>query len=72
MPDWVLTRRREIGARIRAARLDAQLSQVQLGERIGRDHRTIHRWEYGMRVPNLDDLLLLADALGLTVSELVR
>lgn len=72
LPDWVPARRREIGARIRAARLDAQLSQVQLGARIGRDHRTIHRWEYGVRVPNLDDLLLLADVLAVPIADLVR
>lgn len=72
MPDWVLTRRRQIGERIRAARTYAGLTQLELGERIGRDHRTIHRWEYAQRVPNLDDLLLLADAMGVDVADLVR
>ena len=71
-PDWLLPRRREIGARIRQARRHAGLSQLQLGERIGRDHRTIHRWEYAERIPNLEDLLLLADALGLPTEELIR
>ncbi len=70
MPDWVLTRRREIGARIRAARHHAGLTQIQLGDRIGRDNRTIHRWEYAQRVPTLEDLLLLADALGVRPSDL--
>ncbi|WP_229887141.1 helix-turn-helix transcriptional regulator [Streptomyces olivaceoviridis] len=72
MPDWVLTRRREIGARIRTARLHAGLTQVQLGERVGRDHRTIHRWEYAQRIPNLEDLLLLADALDVPPADLIR
>jgi transcriptional regulator with XRE-family HTH domain len=72
MPDWVLPRRREIGARLRAARLDAGLTQMQLGERIGRDHRTIHRWEYAAREPGLTDLLLIADALGVPLADLVR
>lgn len=72
MPDWVPARRREIGARIRTARHNANLTQLQLGERIGRDHRTIHRWEYAQRKPDLDDLLLLADALGVPLAELVR
>jgi transcriptional regulator with XRE-family HTH domain len=71
-PDWLLPRRREIGARIREARRHAGLSQLQLGECIGRDHRTIHRWEYAERIPNLEDLLLLADALGLPAEELIR
>lgn len=71
-PDWLLPRRREIGVRIREARRHAGLSQLQLGELIGRDHRTIHRWEYAERIPNLEDLLLLADALGLPAEELIR
>jgi transcriptional regulator with XRE-family HTH domain len=72
MPDWVPARRREIGERLRAARLHANLTQLQLGERIGRDHRTIHRWEYAQRVPDLEDLLLLADALDVPLADLVR
>ncbi|MEU9643584.1 helix-turn-helix transcriptional regulator [Streptomyces sp. NPDC048188] len=71
MPAWVPARRRQIGERLRAARLHANLTQVQLGERIGRDHRTIHRWEYAQRVPNLEDLLLLADAVGVPLRDLV-
>lgn len=72
MPDWVPARRREIGERLRAARLEAGLTQLQLGERIGRDHRTIHRWEYAHRIPNLEDLLVLADALNVPLADLVR
>ncbi|MEV4227222.1 helix-turn-helix transcriptional regulator [Streptomyces bobili] len=72
MPDWVPARRREIGERIRTARKDAGLSQVELGERIGRDHKTVHRYEYGTRVPNLEDLLLIADALDVPLADLVR
>ncbi|MBL3666375.1 helix-turn-helix transcriptional regulator [Streptomyces sp. M2CJ-2] len=72
MPDWVPARRREIGMRLREARLAANLTQMQLAERIGRDHRTIHRWEYAQRAPNLEDLLLLADAVGVPLADLVR
>lgn len=70
MPDWVLPRRRQIGERIRAARHEAQLSQVELGEKVGRDHKTIHRYETAKSVPNLIDLLLIADALGVRLSRL--
>ena len=69
LPDWLAPRRAEIGARIRTARADANLTQLELGNRVGRDHRTIHRWEYGQRIPTLDDLLLLADALGVMPQE---
>ncbi|MCX4994244.1 helix-turn-helix domain-containing protein [Streptomyces longwoodensis] len=71
LPDWVLTRRRQIGERIRTARRAAGLSQLALAERIGRDHRTVHRWEYATADPSTTDLLLLADALGVPLSELV-
>lgn len=72
MPDWVLPRRREIGARLRAARIDAGLTQLQLGHLIGRDHRTVHRWEYAERIPSLEDLLLLAAVLDVRLPELLR
>ena len=72
MPDWVPARRREIGERLRDARERAGLTQLQLGNRIGRDHRTIHRWEYAYRIPNLEDLLVLADALDVPLADLVR
>ncbi|WP_319262301.1 helix-turn-helix transcriptional regulator [Streptomyces europaeiscabiei] len=72
MPDWVSARRREIGVRLREARHRANLTQMQLGELIGREHRTIHRWEYAERIPNLNDLLLLADALNVPLADLVR
>lgn len=71
MPDWVLPRRQQIGKRLRDAREEAGLTQLQLGHLVGRDHRTIHRWEYAYRVPSLEDLLLLAHALGITLAELV-
>lgn len=72
MPDWVPARRREIGERIRTARRAAGLSQVTLGERIGRDHKTVHRWETATTPPDLVDLLLLADALDTPLADLVR
>lgn len=72
MPDWVPARRREIGDRIRTARQDAQLSQVQLGERIGRDHKTVHRYETAQSVPTLVDLLLIADTVDMPLADLVR
>jgi transcriptional regulator with XRE-family HTH domain len=71
-PDWVLTRRRAIGAQIRAARKAAGLTQEQLGERADRDAKSISRWENGYRAPDLTDLLVLADAIGCPLADLVR
>ncbi|WP_416975677.1 helix-turn-helix transcriptional regulator [Streptomyces sp. 4F14] len=72
MPDWVLTRRWQVGERIREERLRVGLSQVRLGQAIGRDHRTVHRWETAQRIPNLEDLLLLAHVFGIELPDLVR
>ncbi|MEV0963244.1 helix-turn-helix transcriptional regulator [Streptomyces sp. NPDC049910] len=71
-PDWVQSRRRTIGARIRAAREDAQLSQLRLGELCGVDHKTIHRIEYGTSDPTLSLLILIAHHVHLPLSELVH
>ncbi|WP_233414934.1 helix-turn-helix domain-containing protein [Streptomyces sp. N35] len=71
MPIWVHTRRRAIGEHIRTARLHANLSQAALGELVGRDHKTIHRYERGDSDPRLSDLLLIADALEVPVAELL-
>ncbi len=71
-PDWVLARCRVIGAQLRAARKTIGLTQEQLGERISRDAKSISRWENGHRAPDLGDLVLLADALGVPLADLVR
>ncbi|CAM5588164.1 helix-turn-helix domain-containing protein [Streptomyces purpurascens] len=72
LPDWVLARRRVIGDRIREVRRRAGLSQVQLAERVGLDHKTIHRYETAQRAPSLTELLLIADALSVPLADLVR
>ncbi len=71
-PAWVLTRRRAIGAQIRATREMVGLTQQQLGERIDRDVKSISRWENAHRAPDLTELLLIADALNIPLSDLVR
>ena len=71
-PAWVLTRRRSIGMQLRDARKSAGLTQQQLSERANRDVKSISRWENAHRAPDLTDLLLIADALGVPLADLVR
>ncbi|MFI1941762.1 helix-turn-helix transcriptional regulator [Streptomyces purpureus] len=71
-PAWVLTRRELVGARIRDARVKANLSQVELGNRVGADHKTIHRIEYGTSDPGLGLLLQIAHAVDVPLADLVR
>ena len=71
-PDWVLTRRRAIGAHIRAAREAAGLTQELLGELVDADRKTINRIEQAVSDPPLSLLLLIADALGVDLADLMR
>ena len=70
MPDWVLQQRRATGERIRLRRRELHLSQADLGERVGRDHKTIHRWETAATNMALTDLIALARALDTTIGAL--
>jgi transcriptional regulator with XRE-family HTH domain len=71
-PDWVLERRRAVGNRIRAARLHANLTQERLAESAAMDRQTINRIEQGHASPLLDNLIRIADAIGVPLSDLVR
>lgn len=71
-PDWVITRRRAIGARIREARLYANFTQEALAEEAGLDRQSVNRIEQGHASPMLDSLIRIADALNVPLSDLVR
>ena len=71
-PDWVVHRRRTIGDQIRAARLHANLTQQQVTELIDMDRATYNRIEQGHSSPLLDTLILIADAIGVPLADLVR
>lgn len=71
-PEWVLARRRVIGARLRDARTAAGLTQERVAECAGIDNKTVHRIEYGTSDPTLTVLLLIATAVRLPLAELVR
>ncbi|MDQ0943249.1 helix-turn-helix domain-containing protein [Streptomyces sp. V1I1] len=72
-PDtWVLNRRRQIGDQIRAARLYANLTQEAVANQIGMDRPSYNRIEQGHVSPLLDTLLLVADAIGVDLADLMR
>lgn len=72
-PDpWVIDRRRQVGDRIRAARLYANLTQEQVALTTGLDRSTYNRIEQGHSSALLDSLILIADAIGVPLSDLVR
>ncbi|MCX5201029.1 helix-turn-helix domain-containing protein [Streptomyces sp. NBC_00237] len=71
-PDWVLTRRQAIGENIRAARRAAGLTQEQVGLATGIERNNVNRIEQGHASARLDSLLLIADAIGVPLADLVR
>ena len=71
-PDWVVTRRRAIGDRIRTARLAAGLTQEETALRIEMDRATYNRIEQGHSAALIDSLILIADAIGVPLADLVR
>ncbi|WP_309029341.1 helix-turn-helix domain-containing protein [Streptomyces alfalfae] len=70
-PDWVLARRVALGHRLAQLRQAAELSQEELGNLAGLERRTIQRFEAGARDPRYSDLLLLAHALRVHVTDLL-
>jgi transcriptional regulator with XRE-family HTH domain len=72
LPDWVLAERRAIGMRIRKARMGRGLSIDQLAEATYLDRKTVIRTELGRHAASIDNLLLIARALGTPLSALVR
>jgi len=62
----------ELGARLRAARLGAQLSQRALGRKVGVTHAAISKYERGGDMPSSGVLDRLSQALGVTVDYFFR
>lgn len=57
--------------RIRTLRLEANMTQPQLAEKIGVTKNAISNWEAGTTRPDVDTLPLLCDALQVTADELL-
>ncbi|MCY0919588.1 MULTISPECIES: helix-turn-helix domain-containing protein [unclassified Streptomyces] len=71
-PDHVIARRRRIGDQIRATRLERNLTQERVALHAGMDRASYVRIEQGQASPLLDTLILIADAIGVPLSQLVR
>ena len=71
-PDWVLSHRQRIGLAIREARRGRKLSQERLAELAGMDRQAINRIENGHQAALIDTLIRIADALNVSLADLVR
>ena len=52
---------RKFAERLKSLRLEKELSQVKLAEKLGVDFRTISNWENGVRKPDIDTLVEIAN-----------
>lgn len=59
-----------LGARIAAARRNADLNQTTLARRLGVTQTAVSYWERDRREPSLEDLIALARELGVTLAHL--
>ncbi|MEW6182096.1 MAG: S24 family peptidase [Bacillota bacterium] len=60
-----------LGQYLASKRLSGGMSYRQMAARIGKAPSTIQSWEQGKRLPDLDDLLVLANVFDTDVNELV-
>ncbi len=59
-----------MGENIRACRERAKLSQEKLAELVGVSRQAVTKWEKGQSEPNCENLLRLAEVLGVQVADL--
>lgn len=71
-PDWIRQRQRALGNRIADLRRAAELSQEQLADQMGVERRTVQRYENAVTDPRYADLLLIAQALRVHVTDLLN
>ena len=61
----------KIGKFIAARRKEANLTQLQLAEKLGLTDRAISKWETGRAIPDASVMLKLCEILGITVNDLL-
>lgn len=62
----------ELRDRIRQCRIQLDLTQGQLGERVGVSPQAVTQWESGDSKPSRKSLLLLADVLNVSIDYLLN
>lgn len=61
-----------VGKRIREYRLENKMTQVMLAEKTGLSEQAIYSYETGKRLPSLEPLVLLSNALNVSTDTLLR
>ena len=63
---------KELGQFIAGLRKEKQMTQAELAERLHVTDKAVSRWERGVGYPDINTLEPLADALGVTLTELMN
>jgi transcriptional regulator with XRE-family HTH domain len=70
--DMATTQKTFFGDKLKALRLEKGLTQTDLGNRVGLSRRMLVHYEKHATRPPADKVMALANALGLSVNELVK
>ena len=62
----------KVGQRIRAIRAKKNISQTELGLRVGKDRQYIYKIEKGKVTPNIATVIILLTALDISASEFFK
>lgn len=62
----------ELSSLLKRYRIKNEFTQEQLAKRIYVSHQTISKWETGINVPSIDNLLMLSDIYNISLDELIR
>ena len=61
----------DFGDKLKEIRKNEGLSQEQLAERIGVSRQAITKWETGRGLPDVENMVILAEIFKMTLDELV-
>ncbi len=61
----------DIGKRLNELRTGAGLSQKELGDQLGISNRAVSKWEKGLSLPSIDNLMKLAEIFHITMEDLL-
>ena len=62
----------ELGKFIATIRKEKQLTQAELARKLNVTDKAVSRWERGLGFPDINTLEPLADALGITLTQLMK
>ena len=62
----------DMGAKIKSRRLELNMTQVELAEKLNVSRSTVSNWEIGRNYPDLQLIVSLADILELSLDEMLR